>query len=94
MLKDKNLMKLGSLIAITMLAIGIVLSGIGFAMAGNVDYLKEDGNHKWYQIVFIDDRGWFRVGLTFEDSFSFGHISFPDAPKAPDAPDIFQHPDS
>ena len=60
MLKTMGMHKLVAPAIALMLGIGVVLTGIGFAMERNTEYLKEDGNHKWYQIVYIDQNGWFR----------------------------------
>lgn len=88
MLKTMSMHKLLAPAIALMLGIGVILTGIGFAMERNVDYLKEDGPHKWYQIVYIDQNGWFRTGVTFGDfvSLGFGGFEVPNAPEAPQAP--------
>lgn len=86
MLKTMGMHKLVAPAIALMLGIGVILSGIGFAMERNIDYLKEDGYHKWYQIVYIDQDGWLRVGVTFGDLVSFGGFGIPNAPEAPQAP--------
>ena len=65
MLKTMGMHKLVAPAIALMLGIGVVLTGIGFAMERNTEYLKEDGNHKWYQIVYIDQNGWFRFCLLY-----------------------------
>ena len=86
MLKTMGMHKLVAPAIALMLGIGVVLTGIGFAMERNTVYLKEDGNHKWYQIVYIDQNGWFRFGVTFGDLVSFGGFGISDAPDAPAVP--------
>lgn len=86
MLKTMGMHKLVAPAIALMLGIGVVLTGIGFAMERNTEYLKEDGNHKWYQIVYIDQNGWFRFGVTFGDLVSFGGFRISDAPDAPEVP--------
>ncbi len=88
MLKTMSMHKLVVPAIALMLGIGVILTGIGFAMERNIDYLKEEGPHKWYQIVYIDQDGCFGAGVTFGDhvSFGFGGFEAPAVPKAPRAP--------
>lgn len=37
-------------------------------------------------IVYIDQNGWFRFGVTFGDLVSFGGFGISDAPDAPAVP--------
>ena len=69
MLKKKSLHQIVLFFSGILLAVGILLSGIGFAMNDGVDYLKEDGKHKWYQIVYIDQDDHFHIRLAFGDNF-------------------------
>lgn len=89
MLKTMGMHKLVVPVIALLLGIGVILTGIGFAMEGNTDYLKEEGNHKWYQIIYIDDHDHLRIGVNIGDIFSIGNIDIPNAPDAPQAPEFF-----
>ena len=54
MLKTMSMHKLVVPAIALMLGIGVILTGIGFAMERNIDYLKEEGPHKWYQMCIRD----------------------------------------
>ena len=45
---------------------GIVLTSLGYSLRTNDSYLKES-DHKWYQIVYIDDNNHLRIGGQFQD---------------------------
>lgn len=77
MLKGKGLYKIGSIVAVFMLVIGIVLSGIGFAMGGGLDYLREEGPHQWYRIVYIDENNNLGLGVSFHGIGIAGHSEIP-----------------
>lgn len=77
MLKGKGFYKIGGIIAGLMLVIGIVLSGIGFAMGNGLDYLREEGPHQWYRIVYIDENNNLGLGVSFNGIGIAGHSEIP-----------------
>lgn len=83
MLKSMSMHKLVVPVIGLLLGIGVILTGIGFAMERNIDYLKEEGSHKWYQIIYVNQNGDLRVGISFEE---FDDLDIPHAPSAPQAP--------
>ncbi len=58
-----------------LMTMGIVLSGIGFAMGGGIDYLKEE-DHQWYQLVSVQDDSIY-IGLSFSEDMIIGGINIP-----------------
>lgn len=44
--KNKSLIKIGGLISVFMLVLGIVLCTVGYSMENNIEYLKTD-QHQW-----------------------------------------------
>ena len=76
MLKNKNLLKIGSLISVMMLVIGIVLCTIGYSMEGNIDYLKTN-KHQWYRIIYVNQIDELNLGVSFDNHGVFGHIEIP-----------------
>lgn len=77
MLKNKGMYKIGGIIAGLMFVIGIVLSGIGFAMGNGLDYLREEGPHQWYRIVYIDENNNFGLGVSFDEVGIAGYSKIP-----------------
>ncbi|MEG0276233.1 MAG: hypothetical protein RR630_04315 [Coprobacillus sp.] len=67
MLKSKSVHKLTLFFASLLLVIGILLSGIGMLMNDSSDYIKEDGEHRWYQIIYFDKNDNFHVGVNFNN---------------------------
>lgn len=77
MLKNKGMYKIGGIIAGLMFVIGIVLSGIGFVMGDGLDYLREEGPHQWYRIVYIDENNNFGLGVSFDGFGIAGYSKIP-----------------
>lgn len=77
MLKNKGMYKIGGIIAGLMFVIGIVLSGIGFAMGDGLDYLREEGPHQRYRIVYIDENNNFGLGVSFDGFGIAGYSKIP-----------------
>ncbi|MFR7591488.1 MAG: hypothetical protein ACLUVC_08600 [Longibaculum sp.] len=78
MLKDKNklLLKMGSLVSLFMLVLGIILCTVGYSMENNIEYLKTD-KHQWYRIVYANEDNELHFGLSFDDIGVFGHVEIP-----------------
>ena len=67
MLKTKSIHRLTIFFSTLLLVIGLSLAGIGFAMNDGVDYLKEDGKHRWYQIIYFDQDDNFHIGVGLDN---------------------------
>lgn len=74
MLKGKGTRQLVIFFTSILIAIGVLLSGIGFAMNKDLSFLKDNGNHKWYQIISIDDNGIFHIGISFDNGIQIFSI--------------------
>lgn len=57
-----------------LLIVGVVLSVMGLSLQKDLSYLREDGKHKWYQLISIDDQDHFHLGIYFDDQFMLGSI--------------------
>lgn len=74
MLKRKGTRQLVIFLTSILVVIGVMLSGIGFAMNKDLSFLKDDGNHKWYQLISIDDDGMFHIGISFDNGIQIFSI--------------------
>lgn len=74
--KNKSLIKIGSLISVFMLVLGIVLCTAGYSIENNIEYLKTD-QHQWYRIVFVNEDDELHFGISFDQVGVLGNIEIP-----------------
>ncbi|MEG0592445.1 MAG: hypothetical protein RR512_03975 [Coprobacillus sp.] len=72
MLKNKGARQLVIFFTSILFVIGVLLIGIGFAMNDDLSFLKEEGNHRWYQMIRIDENDNFHLGFQFDDKTIIG----------------------
>ncbi|MFA9466075.1 MAG: hypothetical protein ACERKN_17485 [Velocimicrobium sp.] len=60
----QNIKKL-ILLSVTLIAIGIGIGTIGFAMMGfQMSNLAKPGENHWYQTIQVDDQGVYSIGVS------------------------------
>lgn len=74
MLKTKSARKMIFIFTTILFVIGIGLTVLGFSMNKDLSYLKEEGEHKWYQIIYVDKEDNLHVGINFQDEFQIFSI--------------------
>lgn len=72
MLKNKGVRQLVIFFTSILFVIGVLLIGIGFAMNDDLSFLKEDGKHRWYQMIRIDENDNLHLGIQFDDKTIIG----------------------
>lgn len=74
MLKTKSIRKIVLLFTTILFILGVSLTVLGFSMNDDLSYLKEDGKHKWYQVIYVDQEDNLHIGLKFHDDFQIMSI--------------------